>query len=268
MLFSSVSAIIGDFARGTYAAANSFLDRFALLRAEQVKEGIRSGASLSINWPVWNDGAMQLSGEEAVQYRQQAGMEQLDTQAGLELLEQLVRTGESRIIVACGERQQLSRVLAAVTEEKPQQERVLNASAQSVHERQRAAAVTGGATAPQKLPVPPIQQQPLHSGLVSTVKVEEAVQQYLKGVVSQATGVPAAQLEASADFSKYGIDSIMIMELNGILGKDFSDLPSTLFFEYSTIALLAAFFMDNHAEFFQQSAGEPGQSGERSNKKQ
>lgn len=91
--------------------------------------------------------------------------------------------------------------------------------------------------------------------------MEEAVQQYLKGVVSQATGVPAAQLEASADFSKYGIDSIMIMELNGILGKDFSDLPSTLFFEYSTIALLAAFFMDNHAEFFQQSAGEPGQSG-------
>ncbi|MEI2399684.1 acyl carrier protein, partial [Paenibacillus phytohabitans] len=78
------------------------------------------------------------------------------------------------------------------------------------------------------------QQQPLQSGLVSTVKVEEAVQQYLKGVVSQATGVPAVQLEASADFSKYGIDSIMIMELNGILGKDFSDLPSTLFFEYST----------------------------------
>lgn len=262
VLFSSISAIIGDFARGTYAAANSYLDRFALLRAEQVKEGIRSGASLSINWPVWNDGAMQLSGVEAMQYRQQAGMEQLDTQAGLELLEQLVRTGESRIIVACGERQQVSRVLAAVTEEKPQQERVLNASAQSVHDRQRAAAVTvtGGATAPLKLPVPPIQQQPLHSGLVPTVKVEEAVQQYLKGVVSQATGVPAAQLEASADFSKYGIDSIMIMELNGILGKDFSDLPSTLFFEYSTIALLAAFFMDNHAEFFQQSAGESGRS--------
>ncbi|WP_052429552.1 SDR family NAD(P)-dependent oxidoreductase [Paenibacillus borealis] len=268
VLFSSISAIIGDFARGTYAAGNSFLDRFAVLRTEQVKAGIRSGASLSINWPVWNDGAMQLSGAEAVQYRQQAGMEQLDTQAGLELLEQLVTTGESRIIVACGERQQLNRVLgavtAAVTEERPQHERVLNSSARSVHERQQGvvpvvqeqqrAAAPGGATAPVKLPVLSVQQQP-QSSLVSTVRVEEAVQQYLKGVVSQTTGIPAAQLNISADFSSYGIDSIMIMELNGILGKDFSDLPSTLFFEYSTIAELTAFFMDNHTEFFQKSAG-------------
>lgn len=64
------------------------------------------------------------------------------------------------------------------------------------------------------------------------------------------------QIEADGNFSKYGIDSIMIMELNGILDKDFSDLPSTLFFEYSSIAGLTGFFMEHHAGFFQQPAGE------------
>ncbi|MEK4852180.1 SDR family NAD(P)-dependent oxidoreductase [Paenibacillus sp. FSL H7-0756] len=232
VLFSSLSSIIGDFGRGTYAAANSYLDRFAVLRAEQVKAGYRSGASLSVNWPVWNDGAMQLTGEEAVQYSRQTGMGQLDTRAGLELLEQLIRTGESRIIVACGEAQQLNRVLGTAAE-KAWKEQVLSASAKAAGKR------------PQ-----------LQPGAAGTVLVKEAVQQYLKKVVSQATGVPAVQIEADGNFSKYGIDSIMIMELNGILDKDFSDLPSTLFFEYSSIAGLTAFFMEHHAGFFQQSAGE------------
>ncbi|WP_238652003.1 SDR family NAD(P)-dependent oxidoreductase [Paenibacillus piscarius] len=216
VLFSSLSAVIGDFARGTYAAANSFMDRYAVQRTEQVKAGLRSGASLSVNWPVWTDGAMQLSEEEAVQYGQHAGLMQLDTQTGLELLEQLVRSGEPRIIVACGEEQQTFRVLGAVTERKAQQ--------------------------------PP-------AGRIATEQVEEAVQQYLKGVVSRATRVPAAQVEASADFASYGIDSIMIMELNTILEQDFSDIPSTLFFEYSSIAGLTSFFLDHHAEFFRPSAG-------------
>ncbi|XMB24952.1 SDR family NAD(P)-dependent oxidoreductase [Paenibacillus sp. BR2-3] len=218
VLFSSISSIIGDFARGTYAAANSFLDRFATDRAEWVKAGKRTGASISVNWPIWNGGGMQLSEEEAVQYHSQAGLEQLDMQAGLELLDQLVKTDLSRIVVACGERQQVNRVLEAAYPEKKEQ----------------------------------VQISP---GISGTIDMERAVQQYLKEVIAKATGIPVQQVDVTAEFSKYGIDSIMIMDLNSILEKDFSDLPSTLFFEYNTIEQMTAFFITNYGDFFQKLAG-------------
>lgn len=226
ILFSSISALIGDFARGTYAAANSFLDHFAERRAEQVKAGLRSGISLSINWPVWNEGAMQLSPQEDVQYRQHAGMDQLETHAGLELLERLTGSDLTRVIVACGNARMINRVLDVK---------------ERVQTREGARSLT----------IDTLKQSP-SGGPIPTVLIEQEIVKYLKGIVSKATGIPPGQLQRDAEFSKYGIDSIMIMDLNSMLEGDFSDLPSTLFFEYSTIGQLTAFFLDTYAEFFRQ----------------
>ncbi|AZS14154.1 SDR family NAD(P)-dependent oxidoreductase [Paenibacillus lutimineralis] len=242
ILFSSISAIIGDFGRGSYAAANSFMDQFAEWRAERVLAGERYGASLSINWPVWSEGSMQLSPVEEVQYRKQAGLERLETSTGLKLLERLAGTPLTRAIVTCGDAQVINRMMdvkegalareggrglpefnagvadaAHHNDRNGQKERVLNASSQRVN----------------------------HAAL------EQTIENYLKDVVSKATGISPSQLQTDANFSKYGIDSIMIMDLNSILERDFSDLPSTLFFEYNTIGQLAGFFKEHHEEYFQ-----------------
>lgn len=223
VLFSSISSIIGDFARGAYAAANGFLDGFAVWRAGQVKAGLRSGASLSMNWPVWTDGAMQLSAEEAVQYHQQAGLDRLNTQDGLELLDRLVKTGLSRIIVACGDRQKTELLLGVASSPKP----------------------------PVREPV----MQPEEAVEDDYADLNEAARAYLTRLVAKATRLSPGQVDGAAEFSRYGIDSIMIMELNAMMEKDFEDLSKTLFFEYSTIHQLAGYLAAEHGDAVRRLGG-------------
>ncbi|PHM67143.1 SDR family NAD(P)-dependent oxidoreductase [Xenorhabdus sp. KJ12.1] len=54
-LFSSISSVMGNAGQCDYVAANRFLDEFSVQRNKKVSEGIRSGHTLSINWPLWLD---------------------------------------------------------------------------------------------------------------------------------------------------------------------------------------------------------------------
>src|SRR5262249_3095213 len=56
VLCSSLSAVTGNVGQADYAAANAYLDAFAHVRAAQVLAGERQGATVSINWPLWEEG--------------------------------------------------------------------------------------------------------------------------------------------------------------------------------------------------------------------
>lgn len=51
--FSSLASITGSIGQSDYITANYYLDIFARSRNMLVREGSRSGHSLSINWPLW-----------------------------------------------------------------------------------------------------------------------------------------------------------------------------------------------------------------------
>src|SRR4029077_19023316 len=61
VLFSSISAVLGNPGQADYAGANTYMDEFAEHRNRLVEQGQRSGYSLSINWPLWRDGGMHVS---------------------------------------------------------------------------------------------------------------------------------------------------------------------------------------------------------------
>jgi len=71
---------------------------------------------------------------------------------------------------------------------------------------------------------------------------------YFKKLLSAVLDLPAHRIDADASMEKYGIDSIMVMELTSQLEKTFGSLPKTLFFEYQNIRELTGYFRHAHRE--------------------
>ena len=61
VLFSSVAGALGNMGQTDYAYGNSFLDAFAHRRNQLCHQQLRSGRTLSINWPYWQAGGMTLT---------------------------------------------------------------------------------------------------------------------------------------------------------------------------------------------------------------
>lgn len=71
---------------------------------------------------------------------------------------------------------------------------------------------------------------------------------YLKKLLATTIRSTVDQIDAAELMEKYGIDSIMAMDLTNRLEKVFASLPKTLFFEYRTIKDLSDYFVAQHEE--------------------
>ena len=56
--FSSLAGAMGNIGQADYAAANAWLDNFAHYRNTLAGQGKRKGRTLSINWPLWEEGGI------------------------------------------------------------------------------------------------------------------------------------------------------------------------------------------------------------------
>ncbi|WPX99228.1 Putative polyketide synthesis protein [Candidatus Megaera polyxenophila] len=83
LLFSSVAAIFGNVGQSDYAMANGFLDAFAERRNSLVDKGLRTGKTISINWPLWESGGMQISQEKINNIADKYGFYPLKDKDGL-----------------------------------------------------------------------------------------------------------------------------------------------------------------------------------------
>jgi polyketide synthase PksL len=93
--FSSIAGVTGNVGQCDYAFANAYLDAFIAARAELQARGERPGRSLSINWPLWKDGGMQLDPELAA--LKTGGLPPLETAEGLRIFEAALASGESQV---------------------------------------------------------------------------------------------------------------------------------------------------------------------------
>lgn len=80
-----------------------------------------------------------------------------------------------------------------------------------------------------------------------TLALHQAATAYLVGLVSEATQIPAASIEAAAPLEAYGIDSVLITRLTERLEQDFGPLSKTLFFEHTTLDAISDYFCTAHA---------------------
>ncbi|WP_304943149.1 SDR family NAD(P)-dependent oxidoreductase, partial [Vallitalea guaymasensis] len=66
-------------------------------------------------------------------------------------------------------------------------------------------------------------------------KLREKSTEYIKQLIGQTLKIDINKLDTNEQFEKYGIDSILVIELTNSLRKVFDNISSTIFFEYITI---------------------------------
>ncbi|MER6910050.1 SDR family NAD(P)-dependent oxidoreductase [Streptomyces sp. NPDC000594] len=100
--FSSTTGAFGNAGQADYAAANAFMDAYAWHRQDLVARGERSGHSLSVNWPLWENGGMDVTPEIRAMLHARHGVVPLDTAAGVEAFLQVLASTHHQVMVASG----------------------------------------------------------------------------------------------------------------------------------------------------------------------
>ncbi len=102
-MFSSVAGAFGNAGQCDYAFANGFLDAFAEQRSAWVASGQRRGKTLSIAWPLWQDGGMQISRADTERLEQRSGLSPLPTPQGLQFWDRFLQSDDEFGIALYGD---------------------------------------------------------------------------------------------------------------------------------------------------------------------
>ncbi|MEU1669891.1 SDR family NAD(P)-dependent oxidoreductase [Streptomyces sparsogenes] len=222
VVFSSLSSLIGDFGAAGYATANRFADLYTVLRDRRVRRGEGHGRSLSLAWPLWAVGGVDglVHEEELAAYTRRSGMRALSAEAGLGLLARSFAPGVSWLVPAWGDP-------AAVD-----------------------AALTGTPAPPRPAPPRPLASEPVASepAAARAGRLRERLVEHLREVLAGVLKLPVGRLDSRVPLDDYGLDSVLVMETNSLLGKDFPGLRGTVFFEFRTVDELADHILAEQAD--------------------
>lgn len=105
--FSSTAGILGNPGQSDYAYANGFMDNFAHLREFLRKEGLRHGRSVSVNWPLWEEGGMRASDQVRELLMSKFGVVPLSTIEGLKAFEHALELPYSQVLALEGVEERL-----------------------------------------------------------------------------------------------------------------------------------------------------------------
>jgi len=216
VFFSSLSGVFGNPGQADYAAANSFMDAYAGFRNNLVAVNQRRGRTLSINWPLWKEGGMSIGREAEKRMTENSGLIAMGTDTGILAFYRSLASGKNQVMAVEGN---LNRLRAGFLEQPQPMEGMTSPSADGKDK-----------------PIPAIEPDLLR---------EKAVN-YFKMLLSSVLKLPANRIEPDAPLEKYGIDSVMVMELTNELEKTFGSLSKTLFFEYQTIGELTGYFLKSY----------------------
>ncbi|MFF7651730.1 SDR family NAD(P)-dependent oxidoreductase, partial [Streptomyces sp. NPDC007983] len=217
--FSSVAAPLGNVGQADYAYANAFMDAALAHRERLVADGRRNGRSVSIAWPLWRDGGMAPDEASAAELERRLGSAALPAPVGLTAFETALTLPGGAVLVALGD---TGTVQAALS------------PAESPAARPRTAE-------------PDVPQAPAARS-EAAADPRAVAENLLRETLAARTKLDPAAMDAQAPLDRYGIDSLLIVRLNGDLEETFGELSKTLFFEYTTLAELAGYFADHHAD--------------------
>lgn len=210
IMFSSLSAITGNIGQSDYASANVWMDNFATYRQELRNRGLRHGKTLSINWPYWADGGMQIDDAFVTRLKDEYGLVPMPSSEGSNVFVQLMKFAQGQKAVAYGDAERLDKTF-------------LNQ--------------TGTSYKPHLI-------EAVEADEISDF--DQSAVQFITEVIAEVLKFPVDKIKPEDSFDKYGIDSTLIVTMIGELEKTFGSLPKTLFFEYQSILELAAYFIAEH----------------------
>ncbi|GAA4798003.1 hypothetical protein GCM10023307_25010 [Lysobacter hankyongensis] len=231
-LFSSGVSAFGNVGQADYAAANGFLDAFAAFRDARVTAGERSGRTVAIDWPLWDEGGMRPDAEAVRWLQAQTGMVPMRSASGLAVFRRALASPHAQVFAIEGEGRRLRRLFDAPTPPAPARRAETPAPTPA-----RTAAPETAAAAP--------------AGDAFAGDLSTRARDFLRREFAPVLKIAANQIDVQEALENYGINSILAMNLTAQLEKHFGPLPKTLFFEYQTIAALSEHLVQAHAERLQ-----------------
>ncbi|MBN2441654.1 MAG: SDR family NAD(P)-dependent oxidoreductase [Spirochaetales bacterium] len=210
ILFSSGSAVIGNPGQADYAAANAFMDKYAAYRNSLVTLAQRHGQTLSINWPLWKEGGMQVDTQTEEMIIESTGMIPMHTVTGFNAFYKGFTSGHTQVMVMEG---YLSKMRSGLS--------MMTPDIQSKIEKKTDISVD----------LPLLKEKTLHM---------------LKVLLGQEIKLNVSRIDGEEPLESYGIDSVMITKLNKELNDIFEDLSKTLFFEYRTLDSLSEYLITDY----------------------
>jgi len=230
-LFSSLASSLGNIGQADYASANAFMDFYASYRNGLVKESERSGKTISFNWPLWLEGGMQIEESNLENHKKKTGIVPLRTSTAMDAFHRSLLLEYDEVLIVEGEIEKIRKSLLS-SQIRATQLSETNKFQDSIQN---------------------YEELPISSGEKSSSKIlVEKTQILITQEFSQFLKLLTHQVDIKAPLEKYGIDSIMAMNLTNQLEGIFGSLPKTLFFEYHTIEQLCEYFVESFSELLSE----------------
>ncbi len=216
VLFSAVTALLGNVGQANYAAANAFLDALAHYRRSLGLPG------LSVNWGAWAEvGAAMTAGETVDSVVTKRGIGYVPPQQGLRAFEYALREHLTQVAVVQADWRRTVRDL--LPEHQPALLRDLVAA--------RNGSLDGDPPSDRFLER--LQEAPADAkhGLLVT---------HVLNQVAKVLGMDRSRvIDPRRPIQEFGLDSLMALELRNVLGTSMEkSLPATLLFDHPTVEAL------------------------------
>lgn len=220
VLFSSVSGAFGNAGQADYATGNAYMDQFSRLRNQLVEKGERKGKTISLNWPLWQNGGMKVSAELEKMIAQRTGLYPLPTTVGIEQFFQALKTESTQVITLYGDVEKMKAVLGLTTAPAP----VVSTSRTS---------------------------QITHQRTNNNEMIRQKGLRFLQSLLMSFLELPGLA-DADTNFESFGMDSIHLTHLTKRLEQEFGSLPKTIFFEYTNIRSLNEHLAAHYTQRFRE----------------
>lgn len=232
VLFSSISADLGDFGQCSYAMANALLNNCVDYIHSVRGEGMNQTKAISIHWPLWENGGMHIDqGGEAL-YLKSSKMKYLEDALGMEAFETILTHGADSILVLAGDKKELDNSLGVSNEILVQME----------------------------------ESEIIMENFRDDTKVLEEI----KRIASDILKLKKEELQEDAPLSEFGFDSILLKQFAADINDRFTiNIMPSVFFANSTLKALAGYLSEKEKVRIEEKAGckenqykEPDSQGE------
>ncbi|MCF6524503.1 SDR family NAD(P)-dependent oxidoreductase [Streptomyces sp. JJ36] len=241
VLFSSTSSVLGSIGTTDYTAANAYLDAYSAHRAELVRRGERHGRSVTLNWPLWDEGGMRINPAVEDKVLRSTGLVPLATAHGLAALEAGLAHDGPQLAVFEGDREKVEELLGTIL---PARTPAAPRPAATAGDAGTAVPDAPGTAAPGPDPAgartgPAPDEDALRAAL------EEMIAETVEGLLPHTAGLREELLTWT--FMELGLGSVDVVTLGSRLGAVLGiEVVPTLFFRCTRVPELAAHFAAEH----------------------